>query len=145
MSMPTLGASGAIVSLSGRADLAAPVLPFIYTPTLLIVGSYDVSVQYLSVQVFNQLAGEKRLEVAHSGGKLFEESHSREEVAQMSIAWFRQFLLTPEPLPQAARPAAAMRPAARPTLQPGPVAEDAMLARQQREWATAKRNLNFSD
>ena len=78
----------AVVSRSGRPDLAGSALERVTAPTLLIVGGADPEVLALNRQAAGRLAVEHRLEVVPGAGHLFEEPGALEEVARLTAAWF---------------------------------------------------------
>jgi pimeloyl-ACP methyl ester carboxylesterase len=80
----------AVVSRGGRPDLAGTLLPFVYAPTLLIIGSRDVPVIELNTDAYRLLRCEKRIEIVTGAGHLFEEPGTLEEVARLAADWFRQ-------------------------------------------------------
>lgn len=82
----------AIVSRGGRPDLAGEALGRVRAPTLLIVGGLDAPVMSLSERAFEQLQGEKDLEVIPGAGHLFEEPGALEAVARHACNWFRRYL-----------------------------------------------------
>jgi len=82
----------AIVSRGGRPDLAAPFLPRVKAPTLLIVGGNDLPVIGLNQQALAQLRVEATLEVVPGAGHLFEEPGALEEVARLAGQWFQHHL-----------------------------------------------------
>ncbi len=79
----------AVVSRGGRPDLAAPVLPDVKAPTLLIVGGEDTPVIAMNQEAFDQLKGEKRLWIVPGATHLFEEPGTLEQVAQLAADWFK--------------------------------------------------------
>jgi pimeloyl-ACP methyl ester carboxylesterase len=83
----------AVVSRGGRPDLAAPVLPRVMPPTLLIVGGDDVHVIELNEKALVQLQCEKRLEIVPGATHLFEEPGTLEQVAALATDWFVRHLL----------------------------------------------------
>jgi dienelactone hydrolase len=85
----------AIVSRGGRPDLAGDALRQVVAPTLLIVGEKDRAVIELNRKAFNQLPGEKRLEIVRGATHLFEEPGALEAAAQLAQQWFLRYL-TPE-------------------------------------------------
>jgi putative phosphoribosyl transferase len=85
---------GAVVSRGGRPDLAAPALPSVDAPTLLIVGSKDTGVLQLNRTAARHLGGEHRIEVVPGATHLFEEPGALEIVAQLAQGWFLEHLGT---------------------------------------------------
>jgi putative phosphoribosyl transferase len=82
----------AVVSRGGRPDLAAPSLPRVRAPTLLIVGGDDRQVLALNRSAFRALGGPKELEVVSGATHLFEEPGAMDRVASVAAAWFRRHL-----------------------------------------------------
>lgn len=82
----------AIVSRSGRPDIAIPVLPNIKIPTLLIVGGNDHEVIKLNEQALAKLGGKKKLEIIEGATHLFEENGALEKVSQLAADWFKKHL-----------------------------------------------------
>ncbi len=85
---------GAVVSRGGRPDLAMSALPYVQSPTLLIVGGDDTDVLDLNRLALAQLRGEKKLEIVPGATHLFEEPGALEEVARLARAWFQRYLAT---------------------------------------------------
>jgi len=82
----------AIVSRSGRPDLAGAALPGVTAPTLLIVGSHDPVVIDLNRRALAELTCEARLEIVPGATHLFEEPGTLEQVAALATAWFQRWL-----------------------------------------------------
>jgi len=80
----------AVVSRGGRPDLAAPVLPKVQSPTLLIVGGNDFTVIEMNKDAYELLQCEKRMEIVEGATHLFEEPGTLDEVAKLTRAWFVQ-------------------------------------------------------
>lgn len=78
----------AVVSRGGRPDLAAPRLPQVSAPTLLIVGSEDHVVLELNRIALRSLPPGSQLEVIPGAGHLFEEPGALEKVAELAVGWF---------------------------------------------------------
>jgi len=78
----------AIVSRSGRPDLAGPRLARVQAPTLLIVGGADRPVLDLNRQAQARLTCENRLEVIPGATHLFAEPGALEQVADLARDWF---------------------------------------------------------
>lgn len=85
---------GAVVSRGGRPDLASSALSAVEAPTLLIVGGLDAPVIDMNREAFEQLRGEKRMEIVPGATHLFEEPGKLEEVARMARDWFEDHLAT---------------------------------------------------
>lgn len=89
----TLGSAvAAVVSRGGRPDLAAPDLPRVQAPTLLIVGGLDDVVLDLNRRAYDTLVARKELVVIPRATHLFEEPGALEEVARLARAWFTRYL-----------------------------------------------------
>jgi dienelactone hydrolase len=83
----------AVISRGGRTDLADDYLPKVKAATLFIVGSYDEEVLALNESSFKLLkCKNKKLEIIQGATHLFEEPGKLEEVARISIAWFKRYL-----------------------------------------------------
>jgi dienelactone hydrolase len=87
---------GAIVSRGGRPDLAAPALPRVQAPTLLIVGGNDFQVIELNRAALAQLRCEKQLVIVPGASHLFEEPGALDEVARLACQWFERYLTPAE-------------------------------------------------
>jgi putative phosphoribosyl transferase len=97
----------AIVSRGGRPDLAGPALSRVRAPTLLIVGGLDAPVLRLNEQAYEQIEGEKELQVVEGASHVFEEPGTLEAVARLATAWFKTHLRAPRKMerPYDAQPA----------------------------------------
>ena len=84
----------AVVSRGGRPDLAAERLPAVHAPTLLIVGGADVEVLRLNQAARERLRAPSELAVIPGATHLFEEPGALEQVADLSAAWFTEYLRT---------------------------------------------------
>jgi putative phosphoribosyl transferase len=80
----------AVVSRGGRPDLAAPLLPEVRAPTLLIVGERDDVVLELNRRADSALRCVHRLDVVPGATHLFEEPGALEQVARLARGWFTQ-------------------------------------------------------
>jgi len=78
----------AVVSRSGRPDLAGRNLEEVRAPTLLIVGGLDYPVIEMNQTALGGLRVEKRLEIVEGATHLFEEPGTLERVAALATAWF---------------------------------------------------------
>ncbi len=78
-----------IVSRGGRPDLAIEYLWRVRAPILLIVGGNDRAVIELNKKALESLQVEKKLEIVPGATHLFEESGKLEEVAKLSVKWFK--------------------------------------------------------
>ena len=84
---------GAIVSRGGRPDLAGDYLPLVRSPTLLIVGGYDVVVISLNKQALARLGSPmKEILIIPGASHLFEEPGKLEAVARLAADWFARQL-----------------------------------------------------
>ncbi len=83
---------GAVVSRGGRPDLARPALPYVKSPTLLIVGGRDLPVMAMNRDAMAELRAEKKLVVIPGATHLFEEPGALEEVAKLATNWFANYL-----------------------------------------------------
>lgn len=80
----------AIVSHSGRPDLAEKYLPLVQTPSLFIVGANDLPVIELNELAMSKMVCQNKLELVEKAGHLFEEPGTLEKVSELSIKWFLQ-------------------------------------------------------
>ena len=85
----------AVVSRGGRPDLAQNALPFVRSPTLLIVGGLDDVVIALNKRAAAQMRCEHRIEIVPGATHLFEESGKLEAVARLARDWFGEHLSGP--------------------------------------------------
>ena len=83
---------GAVVSRGGRPDLAAPELPRVQAPALLIVGGYDDVVIKLNRSAYRQLQCTKELQIIPGATHLFEEPGALEQAAVLAAKWFVKHL-----------------------------------------------------
>jgi len=86
----------AVVSRGGRPDLAAPWLPRVRAPTLLIVGEHDSPVLEWNEEALRLLQSEKKLIVVPGATHLFEEPGTLEQAAGHAGRWFEKYLLAPK-------------------------------------------------
>ena len=86
----------AVVSRGGRPDLALNALPMVTAPTLLIVGQMDVPVIKMNKLAFDQLNSIKEMKIIPGATHLFEEPGKLMEVADMAIAWYKEYLVKKE-------------------------------------------------
>jgi pimeloyl-ACP methyl ester carboxylesterase len=82
----------AVVSRSGRPDLAGRALPRVQAPTLLIVGEDDAPAIELNRAAFGQLRAEKQLAIIAGATHLFEEPGALDQVAALTRRWFDRHL-----------------------------------------------------
>ncbi len=78
----------AVVSRSGRPDLARDSLELVRAATLLIVGSADAEVVQLNRAALRLLRCEKRIDIVPRATHLFQEAGTLETVAELASAWF---------------------------------------------------------
>lgn len=88
-------AVSAVVSQSGRPDLAAHALHQVQAPTLLIVGGDDLPVIALNRDALARLRVESMLEIVPGAGHLFEEPDAQERGVALSRRWFERHLTRP--------------------------------------------------
>jgi putative phosphoribosyl transferase len=88
---------GAVVSRSGRPDLAWNNLPDVAAPTLLIVGGEDDAVPWLNQKALSQLGCLKELVVIPGATHLFQEPGALEDVAYLAARWFGRHLTRGNP------------------------------------------------
>ena len=86
----------AVVSRGGRPDLAMNALPLVTAPTLLIVVQLDVPLIQMNKQAFDQLNCKKEMKIIPGATHLFEEPGKLMEVANMAIAWYKEYLVKEE-------------------------------------------------
>ncbi|MBM4123455.1 MAG: alpha/beta hydrolase, partial [Nitrospira sp.] len=82
----------AVVSRGGRPDLAAPFLPQVTAPTLLIVGGEDIPVIQMNEEALALLTCPKKLVIVPGATHLFEEPGTLEQVADLAKQWFVRHL-----------------------------------------------------
>jgi len=82
----------AIVSCSGRPDLADQYLPMVSAPTLFLVGENDRSAIEMHHAALSQFKVEKQLEIIPGTTSLFEEEDTRKKVTELVRQWFERYL-----------------------------------------------------
>lgn len=84
----------AIVSRSGRPDMAAHAIHHVQAATLLLVGSLDDVVLELNRKAFSHLPKDiqKELVIIDGAGHWFEEPGKLAQVAQYAAQWFEKYL-----------------------------------------------------
>lgn len=85
----------AVVSRGGRPDLAAPALPEVEAPVLLLVGELDPDVLELNRKAAKMLCAETELRIIAGATHLFEEPGALDSVADEAAGWFHDHLTTP--------------------------------------------------
>lgn len=83
----------AVVSRGGRPDLVPEALGHVAAPVLLIVGGYDSPVIEMNQKAFDLLRCEKEMKLVPGATHLFEEPGKLEEVAQLAVEWFENYLI----------------------------------------------------
>ena len=86
----------AVVSRGGRPDLALNTLPMVSAPTLLLVGQMDVPVIKMNKLAFDQLHCIKEMKIIPGATHLFEEPGKLIVVAEMAIAWYKEYFVQKE-------------------------------------------------
>ncbi|CAM3497957.1 hypothetical protein FSS13T_10770 [Flavobacterium saliperosum S13] len=82
----------AVVSRGGRPDLAFNALPSVIAATLLIVGGRDSEVIDLNRFAYENLSCIRQFEIVDGATHLFEEPGAMEQVADLAVSWFEQYL-----------------------------------------------------
>jgi putative phosphoribosyl transferase len=82
----------AVVSRGGRPDLAGEYLPSVVAPTLFLVGGLDTEVIALNQEAIDQMTAQTKLVIVAGATHLFEEPGTLEQVAELSIEWFQNYL-----------------------------------------------------
>lgn len=87
----------AIASRGGRLDLAVSSLSMVQVPTLLIVGQEDEEAIEMNQMAFNLLQCEKKFSIVPGANQPLhlEAPGAPEEVAQLTLDWFRLHLCGP--------------------------------------------------
>ncbi|WOB05960.1 alpha/beta hydrolase [Piscinibacter gummiphilus] len=78
----------ALVSRSGRLDLASDVLGDVRLPTLLVVAAGDPEIVEINRQAFTRMRCEKRIDVVPRATHHFLEAGTLDVVAQLASDWF---------------------------------------------------------
>jgi putative phosphoribosyl transferase len=87
----------AVVSCSGRPDLAFHSLPQVKAPTLFIVGADESALVKLNRKACERLSCEKRLAVVRGNTHLLKEPGALDEAARLARGWFQSHMLVPRP------------------------------------------------
>ncbi|MFN0000828.1 MAG: alpha/beta hydrolase family protein [Burkholderiaceae bacterium] len=87
------GSVSAVVSRSGRPDLAERFLQRVNAPTLLIVGGADARALAVNRHALRMLGCSKRLEVVPAAGHRFEEPGALNGAAELTADWFSSHLV----------------------------------------------------
>lgn len=80
--------AAAIVSCSGRLDLAGPSLAEVYTPALLIAGDRDLQVLDLNRHAYDKIPGNKEMMIVPGAGNIFDEPDTLDRAIVMTLDWF---------------------------------------------------------
>jgi pimeloyl-ACP methyl ester carboxylesterase len=83
----------AVVSKSGRPDLAGVSLGLVHAATLFIVGELDTDAVALTEDARKRMRGETRLVIVPNATHLFEELGALEEVSRLAMDWFSRYLV----------------------------------------------------
>ncbi|MFI9582698.1 dienelactone hydrolase family protein [Streptomyces sp. NPDC052236] len=78
----------AVVSRSGRPDLAGDALERVRTPVLLMVGGHDEILLRLNKEAAGRLSGPHKVHIVRGATHLFDEPDALEQVAAASCDWF---------------------------------------------------------
>jgi pimeloyl-ACP methyl ester carboxylesterase len=84
---------GAIVSRSGRLDLAGSALAWVQAPTLLIVGEHDFPGIGINQDALAQLHTQKQLQIIPQASHLFAEPGTLAAAAWLASQWFQLILV----------------------------------------------------
>jgi predicted alpha/beta-hydrolase family hydrolase len=84
---------GALVSRGGLMDLAAPILPMVKCPTLLIVGDQDADGLQFNRDALPLLNAPKELLEIEGASHLFGEPGKLDEMSQLSAEWFNRHMI----------------------------------------------------
>ena len=82
----------AVVSRGGRPDLAGDSLPFVISPTLLILGGLDDMVIELNRKAISKMKCEVEMKIIPGATHLFEEPGALGFVARLATEWFVKYL-----------------------------------------------------
>jgi hypothetical protein len=82
----------AIVSCSGRPDLAAQALEAVTAPTMLLVGSEEPEMIAKNRDALHRLGCDKRLQLVADAADLTDEPDALDQLADLAGQWFRRFL-----------------------------------------------------
>ncbi|MCX6291163.1 MAG: alpha/beta hydrolase [Bacteroidetes bacterium] len=83
----------AIVSQSGRPDLANHRLYKVQAPALLVAGSLDEQGVLLNEELYTHLLCEKKIAIVDGASHFFEEPGKAEEAVMLAVNWFRKYLV----------------------------------------------------
>ncbi len=83
---------GAIVSRSGRLDLADSACSQLQVPTLLIVGEADFPTVGMNADALEQISAPRKFATVAQASHQFEEPGAIENVAHLATQWFKEHL-----------------------------------------------------
>jgi len=86
------GNVGAIVSRSGRPDLAGALLDHLRSPLLLLVGAKDAELIELNRRALARLGPNAAMHIVEHAGHRFDDAGAVRELAELSSTWFVQHL-----------------------------------------------------
>jgi putative phosphoribosyl transferase len=82
----------AVVSCTGRPDLAGPALARVKAPTLLVVGEDDRAIVALNQASLEDLPAGKKLSIVSGASRGFEQPGKLEQASRMALKWFQRYL-----------------------------------------------------
>jgi putative phosphoribosyl transferase len=82
----------AVVSRSGRPDMAGGALNEVKSPTLLIVGGFDSVVVELNRRALRHLNCEVDFEIVRGASHLFDEAGALERVSRLTVSFLRRHM-----------------------------------------------------
>lgn len=88
----------AVISRGGRPDLAGEELSRVLSPTLLIVGGHDETVEMMNREAMQRMKCVKRLVLVPGATHLFNEPGALETVADSAFEWIRQWSRSARPV-----------------------------------------------
>ncbi|MCG9790941.1 dienelactone hydrolase family protein [Flavobacterium algicola] len=86
----------AVVSRSGRPDMAVDSLSQVTSPTLLIVDGIDIPIIDLNKMAFDELQSEKEMKIIPKIPTTINESKKLHEGAEAAISWFQNYFTLKE-------------------------------------------------
>lgn len=84
----------AVVTQSGRPDLAGPLLPLVQAPTLMIVGSLDHAAIEINQQGLERMSPDgapKKMVIVPGATYRFEEAGTLDQAARLAREWFQMY------------------------------------------------------
>lgn len=76
----------------GQLELAHPVLPRVFAPTLLLAAEKDASAVKQNQEALALLARDKQFEHVTGVPSLFTEKSTLDEIARLAAQWFERWL-----------------------------------------------------